>query len=148
MTCQSILRRPPPSVVATDIKGDRLTYEISFSTEVFTAAGEARSQLITELYKRARPAIAQQPRFASLSAEDLKPIIEARPELMEALSHYVAKMQQFLARFERSALEPVVIEQHDMLWRIKNFFRLDEVSGVNSRIRHTRRRNESESDRK
>jgi hypothetical protein len=45
-----------------------------------------------------------------LRAEDLKPIIEARPELMEALSRYLAKMQQFLARFERSALEPVVIE--------------------------------------
>ena len=83
-----------------------------------------------------------------LRAEDLKPIIEARPKLMEALSHYVAKMQQFLARFERSALEPVVIEQHDMLWRIKNFFGLDEVNGVNNTIRHARRRNESESDRK
>ena len=83
-----------------------------------------------------------------LRAEDLKPIIEARPELMEALSHYVAKMQQFLARFERSALEPVLIEQHDMLWRIKNFFRLDEVSGVKNIIRQTRRRNESEFDRK
>jgi hypothetical protein len=32
-----------------------------------------------------------------LRAEDLKPIIEARPELMEALSRYLAKMQQFLA---------------------------------------------------
>jgi hypothetical protein len=76
------------------------------------------------------------------------PSLIARHELMEALSHYVAKMQQFLARFERSALEPGVIEEHDMLWRIKNFFRLDEVSGVNNTVRHTRRRNESESDRK
>jgi hypothetical protein len=58
-------------------------------------------------------------------AADLKPIVEARPELMEDLSHYVAKTQQFLRTFERSAFQPVAIEQHHLLWRIKKFFRFD-----------------------
>jgi len=244
MVCPAILRHSPCSVVANDIKGDRLTYEIAFSTAAFSAAGEGRSQLITQLYKRARPATVQQPAlqssvalekfigspilffpdtevldhlqfFDALSAEekasltakmvrhhfqtgdrlitqgekndvfnfisagviqvmhqvpdgrileverqgpgdtygqlsiltgiaspgtfdaltgglllefkaaDLKPIVEARPELMEDLSHYVAKTQQFLRTFERSALQPVAIEQHDLLSRIKKFFRFD-----------------------
>jgi CRP-like cAMP-binding protein len=58
-------------------------------------------------------------------SENLKPILEARPELIESLSHSAARVQQFLAMFDRSAIRQVVIEQHDLLWRIKNFFRLN-----------------------
>jgi small-conductance mechanosensitive channel len=242
MACPAILEHPPCSVTATEIKGDHLTYEVSFSTGAFATAGEARSQLIAQVYKRARPVSGQQLRLESLSgleklivspvlffpenevlghlqffdplsegekaglaakmarrhfqagdhllaqgekndvfnvvflgviqvthqvsdgrvlnverlgpgdtygelsiltgdpsqgafhaltsglllefkATDLKPIIEGRPELAEYLCHYVTRMQEFITRFERSAIQRTVIEPHDLLWRIKNFFR-------------------------
>jgi small-conductance mechanosensitive channel/CRP-like cAMP-binding protein len=243
MACPAILQHPVCSVVATDIKGDRVTYEISFSTELFASAGEARSQLISQIYKRARPATDRQPRAATplsleafiaspilffsenevlnhlqffdplspaekadltakmkrhhfhlgdqllaqgdkngalhfiysgviqvtdrvadgrvldveklgpgdtygelslltgapspggfsaltsgllleFNTDDLKPIIEGRPEVMEDLCHYVTRMQEFINRFESSALQKVEIHQHDLLWRVRNFFRL------------------------
>jgi small-conductance mechanosensitive channel len=234
MTCPAVLEHPPCTVAPTEIKGDWITYEICFSASLFTAAGEARSQLIAQLYKRGRPAATQgavisSPIFlfpenevldhlpllepltpsekAELSAkiirrhfqageqllaqdektesvhfiysgviqvtrqiqdgrilkvlrlgpgdtygeislltgapssgtfaaltsglllesksEDLKPILEARPALTESLSHSVAKAQQFVTTFDRSAIQPAVIEPHDLLWRIRNFFRLN-----------------------
>jgi len=243
MACGAILEHPPCSVVAIEIKGDRLIYEVSFSTGAFAGAGEARSQLIAQLYKRARPARRQQSKLESLSslekfitspilffpenevvdhlrffdplsqaekaglsakmvrrhfrvgdqllvqgdknealhfifagvirvahqvpdgrvldveklgpgdiygelsiltgdpspasfraltnglllefkAEDLKPIIEGRPELAEPLCDYVTEMQQFITRFEQSAIYQAAIERHDLMWRIKNFFKL------------------------
>jgi small-conductance mechanosensitive channel/CRP-like cAMP-binding protein len=246
MACPAILQHPACSVVATDIKGDRITYEISFSTEMFTSSGEARSQLISQIYKRARPATFQPPRsmaplspeafiaspiffflenevldhlqffdplspaeksdltskmvrhnfhvgdkllaqgdqngalhfvysgviqvthqvadgrildveklgpgdtygelslmagepspggfsavtsglLLELKTEDLKPVIEGRPELMESLCHYITRMQEFIARFERSALQKAEIHQHDLLWRVRNFFRLSDT---------------------
>jgi small-conductance mechanosensitive channel/CRP-like cAMP-binding protein len=246
MTCPAILEHPACTVAPTELKGDRITYEISYSTSLFTSAGDARSQLITQIYKRARPATAQQVRpesmaardrdglssiplflfaehelfdhlpllepltpsekaelcakiarrhfqvgeqllvqgektesvhfiysgvvqltrkvqdgrilellrlgpgdtygeislltgapssgtFAALTSglllesksEDLKPILEARPALIESLTHSVAKAQQFVAMFDRSAIQPAMIEPHDLLWRIRNFFRLN-----------------------
>jgi small-conductance mechanosensitive channel len=245
MTCPSILEHPAPSAEATDIKGNRVTYAIYFSTASIASAGEARSQFIIQLYTRARPTMAQGglssaaavaydsldlcPIFlfpesevlnhlplleplsdaekAKLNAKiirrpfkageqlltqgmeinsahivfagivqvtrqvedgrvlnvrrlgpgdsfgdislltgmqslgtftaltsghllelrsgDLKPILEARPELIESLSHSAAKTQQFVAMFDKAALQPVVIEQHDLLSRIKGFFRLE-----------------------
>jgi small-conductance mechanosensitive channel len=243
MTCQKILKQPPTSVTATDLKGDRVTYDISFNTATFNDAGEAKSQLISQIYKRARPVAAKQPEAESfppaqafiaspllffpetetldhlrffdpltpseraglsttlarhhfqagekfltqgekndaihfifmgvmqvthqvtdgrileinklgpgdtfgqislltgtpstvtfnaitsglllqLKAEDLKPIMEARPELAEELCHYVSQMQEFLAGFERTALRPIAAQQHDLIWRVKSFFRL------------------------
>ena len=67
MTCPKILRQPPTTVTATDIKGDRVTYEVSFNTATFNDAGEAKSQLISQVYKRARPVTAKQPPVESLS---------------------------------------------------------------------------------
>jgi CRP-like cAMP-binding protein len=61
-----------------------------------------------------------------LKAEDLKPIVEARQELAEELCHYVSQMQEFLASFERTALRPVAAQQHDLIWRVKSFFRLGD----------------------
>jgi hypothetical protein len=58
-------------------------------------------------------------------AEDLKPIIEARPELCEALSNTVAKLQRTLTTLDESAVHEVTMEPHDLVWRIKNFFRLN-----------------------
>jgi small-conductance mechanosensitive channel len=242
MTCPSILEHPAPSAAATDFKADRITYEIYFSTASIASAGEARSQLITQLYKRARPVVGQRESTGSspilstgsspiflfpenelfehsalleplsdaekahlnekiirhhfqageqllaqgvtiesaefifsgiiqvtrqvqdgrvlnvrrlgpgdlfgeislltgmhsdvsltaltsglllgLHSEDLKPLLESRPELAESLSHSAVKLQQFIAMFDRSAIHPVVIEQRDLLSRIKNFFRL------------------------
>jgi small-conductance mechanosensitive channel len=244
MTCPAVLEHPPCMVSATELKGDRITYEICYSTSLFTSAGDARSQLVAQLYKRARPAAVQRENsgsmtvrdalssspiflfpenevldhlpmlepltpsekaglnskiirrhfqageqllaqdektesvyfidsgviqvsrqvqdgrilkvrrlgpgdtygevslltgmqavgsFAALTSglllesksEDLKPILEARPELVESLSHYVAKLQRLVTMFDQSAIQPAVIEQHDLLWRIKNFFRLN-----------------------
>jgi CRP-like cAMP-binding protein len=60
-----------------------------------------------------------------LRSEDLKPVLQSRPELVELLSHSPARLQQFIAMFDRAAVQPVVIEQSDLLSRIRNFFRLN-----------------------
>lgn len=232
MTCPAVLEHPPCTVAPTELKGDRITYEICFSASLFTVAGDARSQLIAQLYKRARPVATQRESapiflfpenevldhlpllepltpsekadlnakiirrpfkrgeqllaqgektesvhfiysgviqvtrqvpdgrilnlgrlgpgdtygeislltgadsdgtFVALTsgllleskAEDFKPILAARPVLIESLSHTVAKMQQLVTRFDQSAIQPAAIEPHDLLWRIKNFFRLN-----------------------
>jgi small-conductance mechanosensitive channel len=57
MTSPSILDHPIPSVAAVDFKSDRITYEINFSTASIAAAGDARSQFVAQLYKRARPSL-------------------------------------------------------------------------------------------
>jgi small-conductance mechanosensitive channel/CRP-like cAMP-binding protein len=77
MTCPSILEDPAPSAAVTDIKGDRLTYAIYFSTSSISLAGDARSQLITQIYKRARPVVAQGAFLkskAALESSDSSPI--------------------------------------------------------------------------
>jgi small-conductance mechanosensitive channel/CRP-like cAMP-binding protein len=234
MTCPSILEHPAPSSAATEFKAEQITYEIYFSTPSIASAGEARSQFITQLYKRARPVVGKRECTGSgpiflfaenelfehsplleplseaekaqlnakiirrhfqagekiltqgttiesihfifsgimqatrqvqdgrvlnvrrlgpgdsfgdislltgmhadvsltaltsglllgLHSEDLKPLLESRPELAESLSHSAVKLQQFIAMFDRSAIQPVAIEQPDLLSRIKNFFRL------------------------
>jgi hypothetical protein len=63
-----------------------------------------------------------------LNAADLKPILEARPELVESLSYSGARLQQFVAQFDRAANHPVVIEQRDLLSRIRSFFHLEVAS--------------------
>ena len=60
MTCPAILEHPEPSAAATEFKGDRITYDVSFSTSSIASAAEARSQLIAQLYKRARPVVGGQ----------------------------------------------------------------------------------------
>jgi small-conductance mechanosensitive channel len=244
MTCPSILEHPAPSAEATEVKGDRITYALNFSTSSIASAGEARSQFITQLYKRARPVVAHGDSSGStvardrtdscpiflfpenellnhlpileplsdaekaklhskitrrhfqageqllkqgveinsaqfvfsgivqvtrqvedgrvlnmrklgpgdsfgdislligmqssgtftaltsglllqLCSEDLKPILESRPELMESLSHSATKVQQFVAMFDQAAIQPIAIEQRDLLSRIKTFFRLE-----------------------
>jgi len=55
MTCPKILKQPPTTVSATDIKGDRVTYDVSFNIATFNDAGGAKSELISQIYKRARP---------------------------------------------------------------------------------------------
>jgi small-conductance mechanosensitive channel/CRP-like cAMP-binding protein len=234
MTCPAILEHPAPSSAAIEFKAEQITYEIYFSTPSIASAGEARSQFITQLYKRARPVVGKQECTGSgpiflfaenelfehsalleplseaekaqlnakiirrhfqagekiltqgttmesihfifsgimqatrqvqdgrvlnvrrlgpgdsfgdislltgmhadvsltaltsglllgLHSEDLKPLLESRPELAESLSHSAVKLQQFIAMFDRSAIQPVAIEQPDLLSRIKNFFRL------------------------
>jgi small-conductance mechanosensitive channel len=240
MTCTAVLEHPACTVAATELRADRITYEVCFSTSSFTAAGEARSQLVAQIYKRARPtvrdALNSSPIFLfsenevldrlpllepltpsekailnkkiirrhfqaggellaqgektesihfiysgvievrrrvpdgrtlkmlrlgpgdtygeislltsmqssrtftaltsglllEIKSEDLKPIIEARPELMESLSHSAAKLQHFVTIFDQSAIQPSLIEPHHLLWRIKNFFRLSPESGLNT----------------
>jgi small-conductance mechanosensitive channel len=57
MTCPSILERPAPSVAATAFQGDRITYEIYFNASTFASTGDTRTELVTQLYKRASPKI-------------------------------------------------------------------------------------------
>jgi small-conductance mechanosensitive channel len=45
LACPSILEHPAPSADATEFRGDRISYDISFSTSSIASAGEARSQL-------------------------------------------------------------------------------------------------------
>jgi hypothetical protein len=44
---------------------------------------------------------------------------------MESLSHSAMKAQQFVAMFDKAAIQPVQIEQRDLLSRIKTYFHLD-----------------------
>jgi len=60
-----------------------------------------------------------------LESEELKPIFESRPELMESLSHSATKAQQFVAMFDKAAIQPASIEQRHLLSRIKTFFHLE-----------------------
>jgi CRP-like cAMP-binding protein len=59
-----------------------------------------------------------------LCSEDFKPVLQSRPELIELLSYSVARQLQYIAMFDQAAVQPVVIEQRDLLSRIRNFFRL------------------------
>ena len=63
-----------------------------------------------------------------LQAADLKPILEARPELVESLSYSAAMLQQYVTTFDRAAIQPVAIEQRDLLRRIRSFFHLEVAS--------------------
>jgi small-conductance mechanosensitive channel/CRP-like cAMP-binding protein len=233
MACPAILEEPAPSVAAIEFRDDRVTYSIYYSTSSFASAPEARSQIITQLWKRARPGhhlsdagpifffgedelfdrlsvleplsaeektrltakvvrrhfkageqllvqgvkaesvhfifygIIQVTRqvqdgrvlkvrrmgpgdsfgeislltgmpasgtltaltsglLLDLNSEDLKPILESRLELMELLSHTVARQQHLVAVFDKAAIHPVVIEQPDLLSRIKSFFHLEQ----------------------
>ena len=232
MACPAILEEPAPSVTAIEFKDDRVTYKIYFSTSSFASAEEARSQIIAQLWKRARPGhhlseagpifffgeeelidrlsifeplkteeknhlrskvvrrhfkagellltqgvkaesvqfvfygviqVTHQVRdarelklgrigpgdsfgkislltgatasetFTALSSglllglcsEDLKPILESRPELVELLSHVLARQQHLLAMLDEAAIHRVTIEQTDLLSRIRNFFHLN-----------------------
>jgi CRP-like cAMP-binding protein len=60
-----------------------------------------------------------------LCSEDLKPILESRPELVELLSHLLASKQHLLATLDEAAIHRVGIEQTDLLSRIRNFFHLN-----------------------
>src|SRR6516225_9497861 len=55
MACPAILEKPAPSVAAIEFKDDRITYNIYFSTPSFASAEKAQSQILTQLWKRARP---------------------------------------------------------------------------------------------
>jgi small-conductance mechanosensitive channel/CRP-like cAMP-binding protein len=59
MACSSILEHPEPFVVATELKAGQITYDIHFTTHSIASAGKARSQLIAQIYKRARPVVSQ-----------------------------------------------------------------------------------------
>jgi CRP-like cAMP-binding protein len=63
-----------------------------------------------------------------LQAADLKPILEARPELVESLSHSATKLQQFVTTCDRAAIQPVAFKQRDLLCRIRSFFHLEVSS--------------------
>jgi len=232
MACPAILEKPAPSVEAIEFKDDRIIYNIYFSTSSFASAEEARSQIITQLWKRARPGhhssdagpifffgeeelVDRLSLFEPLSAEekkllsakvvrrhfkageqllvqgvtaesvqfvfygliqvthqredarelklgrlgpgdsfgkislltgkaadatftalssglllelcsaDLKPILESRPELAELLSHVVTRQQHLLTVLGEAAIQRVVVEQTDLLSRIRTFFRLN-----------------------
>src|SRR5260370_21238377 len=55
MACSAILEQPEPTVAAIDVKDDRITYNTYFSPSSFSSVEESRSQIITQLWKRARP---------------------------------------------------------------------------------------------
>ena len=231
MACPAILEEPAPTVAAIEVKDDRITYNLYFGTSSFASAEEARSEIITQLWRRARPAhhssdagpifffgeeelldrlslfeplseeekkqlrakvvrrhfkagerlltqgekadsiqfvfygviqvthqeqnarelklaklgpgdsfgkislltgTAASATFTSLSSgvllglrsADLKPILESRPELVELLSHLVARQQHLLTVLGEAAIQRVVVEQTDLLSRIRNFFHL------------------------
>jgi small-conductance mechanosensitive channel len=56
MSCAAIAEEPSPSVVAVDLSGRQIRYKIGFSTASIASVDKARSQLIAQIYRRARPA--------------------------------------------------------------------------------------------
>jgi len=60
-----------------------------------------------------------------LRSEDLKPILESRPELVELVGSAVARKRHLFDRFDLAALQHEETEQVDLLWRIRNFFHLN-----------------------
>ena len=111
MACRARPEHPPCSVVATEIKGDRLTHEVSFSTAAFMTAGEARSQLIAQLYKCARPAAGQQSKLESLSA--LEKFI-ASPILFFPENEVLDHLRFFdpLSQAEKAGLSAKMVRRH------------------------------------
>jgi small-conductance mechanosensitive channel/CRP-like cAMP-binding protein len=111
MTCPSMLEDPAPSAEATEIKGDRLTYAIYFSTASISSAGEARSQLITQLYKRARPVVAQgvslRPKLARDSIDSCPISFFPEDELLDHLG-----LLESLNDAERAHLSQTIIRRH------------------------------------
>jgi small-conductance mechanosensitive channel/CRP-like cAMP-binding protein len=231
MTCPAILEKPLPMVDTIALESDRVTYEISFSTSSIASAGEARSQMFRQLYKRARPGphlshvrpiyffveedyvdrlsvleplsaeekaklrakivrrhfkegeevlvqgselesvqfisygVVQGARqvadgrvlksvrlgpgdfFGEVSlltgmaagstltaltpgvllgfcAEDLKPILVSRPELVESVTNAVARKQQLFSMLDHEAIQEMPIGQRDLLSRVRSFFNL------------------------
>jgi CRP-like cAMP-binding protein len=61
-----------------------------------------------------------------LRSADLKLILESRPELVESLSHVVAKQQHLLTALGEAAIHRVVVEQTDLLSRIRTFFHIND----------------------
>ena len=59
-----------------------------------------------------------------VDSENLKPLLESRPELVDSLSYAAAQLKQSITTFEREAMQPVVIGQLDLSSRIKKFLRL------------------------
>ena len=55
-------------------------------------------------------------------AEDLKPLIAARPELADSLSHSMATVRLLLDNFDRDASHHIEIPQKQLLSRLKDFF--------------------------
>jgi CRP-like cAMP-binding protein len=58
------------------------------------------------------------------NAEHLKPILAARPELANSLSHSMATVQLLLANVDKDASHRAEIPQKQLLSRIKDFFHL------------------------
>jgi small-conductance mechanosensitive channel len=87
MTCTAILEKPLPLVATIALESDRVTYEICFSTSSIASAGEARSQIFRQLYKRARPG----------------------PNLSHALPIYFFGEEDYVDRL--SVLEPLSAEE-------------------------------------
>jgi hypothetical protein len=59
------------------------------------------------------------------NAAQLKPILTARPELANRLSHSMAANKLLLADFDKDASHPAEIRQSHLLSRIKDFFHVD-----------------------
>jgi hypothetical protein len=61
------------------------------------------------------------------NAAQLKPIVTARPELANRLSHSMAAFQLLVANFDKDASYHPEIHQSHLLPRIKEFFHVDGI---------------------
>jgi small-conductance mechanosensitive channel/CRP-like cAMP-binding protein len=55
MTCAAVVEHPSPSVMAVNLGGKQIRYKINFSMASIELEDKARSQLIAQIYRRARP---------------------------------------------------------------------------------------------
>jgi hypothetical protein len=64
-----------------------------------------------------------------INSEDLRPLLESRPELVHALSYAAVQLKQSITTLESEAMQSIPIEHLDLPSRIKKFFHLSVPDG-------------------
>jgi CRP-like cAMP-binding protein len=100
---------------ARELKLGRLGPGDSFG-KISLLTGEPASETFTALTSGV---------LLGLCSADLKPILESRPQWVESLSHVVAREEHLIAILGEAAIHRGIIEQTDLLSRIRTFFHLN-----------------------
>ena len=67
-----------------------------------------------------------------VNSENLRPLLESRPELVHALSYAAVQLKQSITTLEREAMQSIPIEHLDLSSRIRKFFRLSAPDGASN----------------
>jgi CRP-like cAMP-binding protein len=64
-----------------------------------------------------------------VKSENLRPLLESRPELVQTLSYAAVQLKQSIATLEREAMQSIPIGHLALSSRIKKFFHLSLPGG-------------------